>query len=323
MDFAGIKEFTPDSAGKVLDRYIRGQFIERLSMKTIFAILFLLCLAIVDVAAADGTDLGLSAEISSATMPFEGRDTLVLSLSWQGEPFKYVLADLPIPSLENLQVLGSSSTVASSVDSTTGQEVTTRKYSYVLGATDFGTGVIDPMDVTVKNRLTGEDHKLSTGRLTIEIAKPVPLEDKGGISGVMYFAIPLVIFLIGALIFFLVQARRKAAAPVKEEAGQYPEQLEEIRRETIADAKLFYARIYRLLVKYVEQRHGLTLSGSTGEQVIAQISELDSEPDRERIAGWLKLALEKKFNPTAAHDTQAEDTYRQVKIFFEQKQPSQ
>jgi hypothetical protein len=292
-------------------------------MKSKRQILQLLCLVpfiMMTVPTALAQELSLSAEVSSASMPFEGKDTLRLRLSWAGEPYKYVLTDLPMPSLEKLEILGSSSTVASSYDSAASQETSIREYAYILGATDFGTAVIEPLELTLKNRLTGEDHVLSTGRLTVEVAEPKPREKQSNIGSVLLIAALLVVFIVGIVVFMLIRTKRKHQIPEIRTGVQYADSLEEIKRDTVSDAKLFYARVYRLLIKYVEETYRLQFAGLTGEEIIGKIAALEEEPEREKIAAWLRLSLEKKFNPAAGYDAQAEDMYRELKSFFDKKQ---
>ncbi|MDD4050469.1 MAG: hypothetical protein PHR28_01040, partial [candidate division Zixibacteria bacterium] len=58
---------------------------------------------------AHATDISLAAEISRASIAFEEKDTLVVSLTWDGNPFQYQIDDFPIPAMEKFKILGSSS----------------------------------------------------------------------------------------------------------------------------------------------------------------------------------------------------------------------
>lgn len=266
--------------------------------------------------AADG--ISISAEISSASIAFEAKDTLTVSLSWEGEPFLYQIDDFPMPVLEKLEILGSSSSVSSSVDSTIeAGEITTRTFRYILQPTDFGTGVVSPLSLTAKNRVTGEAHDLKTGRLTIEIAKPVPQIDAESGSATLYIILAVVIVVGGAVAFMF--ARRKS--PVEEIPADlgYLESLREIKKETVADKKLFFSRLYRLIMAYLEKELGLEVSGKTGDEVAHILESLEDGPEKANLTLWINQAQKVKYRPDEPLAGEVENTYNAVYQFFESK----
>ncbi len=266
-------------------------------------------------------NISISAEVTGASIPFEGRDTIIVRLAWEGEPFLYQVDDFPMPELEKFKILGSSSSVASSADSVVPSgQATMRTYKYVLEPTDFGTGVIKPLNLTATNRVTEEKHNLQTGRLTVEIARPTPKPDKESlISGIIIFIAAAVIIIVGAAAIIIIRKRKPGAGKEPDVGRRYLEALEEIKKETIADGKLFYSRLYRLLVQYLEKECGAKLSGCTGEEVLREVELLDNESERAKLSGWLDKALKVKFKPEELSSGEIEDTYNAVHKFFESR----
>jgi hypothetical protein len=288
-----------------------------------FSLLVLLLTGLVLPAAGYADDgISISTEISKAAIPYEGRDTLTVSLTWAGEPFLYQIDDFPMPSLEKLQILGSSTSVSSAGDSTVESgTTTTRTYRYVLQPTDYGTGVIESLDITAKNRVSGESHELKTGRLTVEIAKPVPVKPKGGSNlGIIILAIALVmIFGAGFAVFIRIRRKQQEALNVVVD-GHYCEALEAIKKEAVADRKLFYSRAYRLLLNFLEKERSLEVTGKTGEEIVDTVQGIENEEERQQITQWLRQAQKIKYQPESPSPGDVENSYDEIYKFFENKQ---
>jgi len=263
-------------------------------------------------------EISISAEISSASIAFEAKDTLTVRLTWEGEPFLYQVDDFPMPALEKMEILGSSSSVASSADSTLAAgEITTRTFRYILQPNDFGTGVVSPLNLTAKNRVSGEAHELKTGRLTVEIAKPVPKADPQSGHSTLFIILAVVVVAVGTAAFIII--RRKPRAEEAPADLSYLESLKEIKKETISDKKLFYSRLYRLLLAYLEKERGLEVSGKTGAEVGRIIESLEDGPEKANLTLWINLAQKVKYRPEEPSAGDVENTYNAVYQFFENK----
>jgi hypothetical protein len=283
-------------------------------------IMLLAAMVLPTICSADDA-ISISAEISQAAIPFEARDTLTVRLTWAGEPFLYQIDDFPMPSLQKLQILGSSTSVSSAGDSAVESgTMTTRTYRYVLQPTDYGTGVIEPLDITAKNRVSSESQELKTGRLTVEIAKPVPVETTGGRGiGMVILGIALVmIFGAGSAIFIRVRRKQRDSLNVVVD-DHYCEALEAIKKEAVADRKLFYSRVYRLLLNFLEQERSLDVSGKTGEEIIATVQNIENETERQQITQWLRQAQKIKYQPESPSPGDVEKSYDEIHRFLEDK----
>lgn len=265
------------------------------------------------------SDISLSAEISRASIAYDEKDTLVVTLTWVGGPFQYLVDDFPMPTLEKFEILGSSSQVTSRPEPSRPEgEITTRTFRYVLSPTDYGTGIINPLNLTATNRTTNEKQELKTGRLTVEIAKPLPLERKSSSTATIVIAVGAVVILgIAGFILMRGRAARRLAAEAMPQEKPYVDALTDIKKETVADGKLFYSRLYRLLMQFLEKERRLAVSGKTGEEVLLLMERLENEPEKTAVGGWLKRALEMKYRPDPPPPAEIEDTFAAVKRFFE------
>jgi len=99
----------------------------------------------------------------------------------------------------------------------------------------------------------------------------------------------------------------------------YVKSLEEIKKETISDGKLFYSRLYRLLLQYLEKERTLGISGKTGEEILTAVMEIGDEEEKILLMSWLRRALEAKFRPDMPAPAEIEDIYNAVRKFLENK----
>ena len=265
-------------------------------------------------------DISISAEISRSTMAFEEKDTLTVNLIWEGEPFLFQVDSFPMPALEKFEILGSSSSVSTAADTRgPGVEVTTRTFRYILQPIDFGTGIINPLNLTAKNRVTGESHDLKTGRLMVEIAKPIPRpKAESGKTTVISIVLAAAFVAAGAAAA-VVLFRKRRRKPEPQEDRSYLDSLADIKKETVADRKLFYSRVYRLLLSYLEKERGLDVSGKTGEEVIEIVGGLEDDSEKAGMVRWLNEAQKVKYQPNTPSPGDVENSYNALCVFFENK----
>ncbi|MEE9441484.1 MAG: hypothetical protein V3V99_02300 [candidate division Zixibacteria bacterium] len=282
---------------------------------TIFSTIFFVILS----ASAHSGSIGISAEISNGAIAFEQKDTLVIQLTWEGEPSLYQIDNFPIPELDKFQILGSSSTIlATPTDSASNLELTTRKFVYILEPTDYGTGVIHPLSLNATNTVTGEIQPLQTSQLMVEIAKPVPKEESDNTVLLIVIAVVMIIG-IAVIAYFYIKRSKERDAEVRVEDRFYITSMGEIKKDTVADKKLFYSRTYRLLINYLEKELNLEVSSKTGEEIIAKVQELDDSEDKTSLIAWLELLQKEKYSPVSPSPGEVEELYQKIYRFFENK----
>jgi hypothetical protein len=125
------------------------------------------------------------------------------------------------------------------------------------------------------------------------------------------------IILAGGIAVLVVGLRRRARpAPVSRDR-QYLELLDLAKKETLADRKLFYSRLYRLLVQYLEREKKLNLTGKTGEEVVEIVKGQTDWPPMPTMVAWLELTQAVKYRPDPPAPADLEDIYGAVKRFLE------
>ena len=289
-----------------------------MNMKTAITIFVISLLFVAAAVKSQDAEIGISAEVPEASIDFEAKDTLIVKLSWKGEPFLYQIDDFPMPQLDKLQILGSSSSVSSKTDSLNpADEYTTRTLTYVLEPLDYGTGVIQSLTITATNKITKESHQLQTGRLTVEIAKPAPKVDKASISDLTIIILAVIGVGVVVVIVIVVMRRKKPIEASTDTLQYYLGALEAVKKESVADRKLFFSRLYRLLIQYLEKEQGLALSGKTGEEVIAQVHQIENAEIKATIISWLERLQKEKYRPDTPAAGEVEDMYKTVCAFFE------
>lgn len=286
-----------------------------------FLTIAMLAMVIIFATNAAGSAISMSAEISRSSLAFEEKDTLVVRLVWEGETALYQIGDFPLPALEKLKIMGSSSSVTSRRDTASLLETTVRTLQYFLEPTDYGTGVVGSLNLTVTNRATGEKQELKTGRLTVAIAKPKPYEESVSSMKMTWRVLlgAVIVFCGGVLYVFRRRSIRNRRVVGEASESPYLKSLEEIKKETVSDGKLFYSRLYRLLLQYLEKERVLKISGKTGEEILIEVMEMGDEEERTLLMSWLRRALEAKFRPDMPAPTEIEDIYNAVGKFLESK----
>ncbi len=273
---------------------------------------------VLSISGVEAKNIELSAEVSSVAIAFENTDTLTVRLSWQGEPYLYELDAYPTPTLQKLEAAGSATSISSGRNDD-GDEITTRIYTYYLKPIDYGTGVIEPIVITAQNRETGESHTLETGRITVEIDKPIPKPTRTRPQDIIIGILLAVVVLGCGGLIWAVSGPRRREDTEKDTQRPLINELEQIRRETVSEGKQFYSRLYRLLIRYLETEHSLHLAGKTGQEVLEAIAELDDSEEKVKLTSWIEKCQDVKFQPISPTSEQIESTYIAVISFFEQK----
>ena len=80
---------------------------------------------------------------------------------------------------------------------------------------------------------------------------------------------------------------------------------------------MFYSRIYRLLLLYLENEKGLALSGKTGDEVLDAVNRLDDNAERASLIAWLAAAQKVKYQPVAPSTGDVAGMYTTLAKFFE------
>ena len=269
-----------------------NQLLIRLIKSRILAVLMLFSFV-----TASADELSLSAGIDKTDIPFESSVNLSMEIRWQGGIGRYAFEILPLPSAQNLTVLGSTLAVSSRTEA--GQEITTRTFKYTFKPTKAGVGIIEPIVLNYLSLPDSTAGQLTSQRFQVIIAEPIPPPVKSN-SWKYLIGVIVLIAIMAAAIFFVFRWKRSRVpvAPIKTPEELFLEQLAVAKKESQGDRKAFFTRLYKLLNDYLEKKYGLVAAGKATSAVLNEMERIEFPAGgRERISEWLALADKEKYAP--------------------------
>lgn len=242
-----------------------------------------------------GENISLSASLDRSDIPFEETVELKLEIKWQGDITSYAFELIPLPVLEKLKVLGTSSAISSGEED--GAEITTRTFRYSLKPTGSGVGTIEPIVlqcVAMPDSIPGQ---LSTQLMKVNIAKPIPIEKDSGVPIYLYL---MAGFLMIAAVVVVVLKKKKGpdVEPIKSPEENFSNTLADIKANSQSDRTQFFTKLYLALTAYIKLKYNVETSGQTAEVIAVNLGKLEISPDdKEKISGWLIRAEKEKYAP--------------------------
>lgn len=260
--------------------------------------------------------ISLTQSINKTEMAFEDRAVFEISIEWPGQQFAYRFPEPLNPYFDRLKVEKFTSSISS-----VGQgkdEITTKKFIYVLAPTSGGQGKIDPITI---NFLTWPDSsagELVTEQVSIMIAEPKAASKSSNLP--LWIPIIGAILLLGsgAAVFISVSKAKKEKIPLKSPGVTALEELSQLKSEAGTDLKRFQTGVYNILSKFMSSKYRLNVSGHTEEKLdeILANSPL-SEQHRVIVRNWLVQAERDKFRPVESSPGETLRLETELRRFFE------
>lgn len=268
------------------------------------------------VTAANARGISVSQSVDRTETPFESPVTLEVVLRWEGPQSAY-LFDKPLnPTLDRLKVTGFVSSISSS-DSPDG-EVTTKRFTFTLHPTRSGIGSIEPIVISYLSWPDSLPGELMTEPMTVRIAEPLPLEKKTD-GGFPWWpaALPVVVVLV--IVLVVRRGRRRQPTPtIVTPRERFLERLTDLKKEAGSDLKTFQARLYGLLVEFLQSQYGVDFGEETEEELTAAVESTSlSEGRKAALKEWLIAARRDKFRPVVAAPGEAIRLEASIRSFFE------
>jgi len=242
-----------------------------------------------------GENITLSAILDRTDIPFEETVELKLEIKWHGDITSYAFEVIPLPELENLKVLGTSSAISSGFED--GAEITTRTFKYTLKPTASGIGSIEPIVlqcISMPDSIPGE---LSTQLLEVMIAEPIAVEEKSGVAGYLYILIGAL--LISTIVLIIIKMKSKPdVEPVKSPEERFSGTLAQIKADNQSDRKLFFTKLHSALADYIKLKYDIETTGQTAEAISDHLEKLEIPlNEKEKISNWLIRSEKEKYAP--------------------------
>lgn len=249
---------------------------------------------------AQDSEISFSAELSKADIKFEDTTDLNITVKWWGDKSRYIFEAFPLPETQNLQVQGTSTAISSGTEE--GKQYVSRTYKYTFKPTDAGVGAIEPITLKYIEMPDSVPGQLTTQRFQVLIAAPkiVPKEDEST-SNLFYIIGGIILLGAVVVIIIFIRAGNKKPKEIKKSPEEiYLDELAETKKETGTERKLFYSRLYKLLVGYIAEKYEIGTIGRTTQDIAEDLENSDIEIEhKEKLKAWLILADKEKYAPHA------------------------
>jgi len=235
----------------------------------------------------------LSASLEREQFPQNETSTLTVTLKWLGSQDAFEIEPLSPPSMDNLRIISSSSSVETKLDE--GKQVTLRKYEFALRGESQGVATIGRVQVNYRHTETGESSFLETQPIQLEIT---PLTSSRrfnfGLLPLMV-AIAIAAGIIVFLIYRFAVSKRESAAVSAAEVS--PPTLEERLLKELSEiesglgnhpSEEFYGGVRSITLDYLQEKYELTGKASTTADVIAKLEQRELAQE---TSGRLKEVL--------------------------------
>ncbi|MFQ5868488.1 MAG: BatD family protein [Candidatus Zixiibacteriota bacterium] len=236
----------------------------------------------------------LSASLERQQFPQNETTTLTVTLKWVGSQDAFEIELLSPPSVDNLRIISSSSSVETKLDE--GTQVTLRKYEFALRGESQGVATIGGVQVNYRNAQTGESSFLETQPIQLEITPPT--SPKGLKFGVLPLIV--VIAIVGVISIFLINravvSKRQSMAVSTLEVS--PPTLEERLLKELSEiesglgnhpSEEFYGGVRSITLDFLREKLELAGRSSTTADVVA---ELEQKQLPQGVSESLKKVLE-------------------------------
>ncbi len=242
-----------------------------------------------------GENISLSAALDKIDIQFEETVELKLEIKWQGDITSYAFEVIPLPELENLKVLGTSSAISSGVEND--NEITTRTFKYTLKPTGSGIGIINPITLQSISMPDSIPGLLSTQLMKVNIAIPIPVEKESGVQ--IYLYLMIAALMIAAVVIVVLKKRnRPDIEPIKSPEEYFSETLAQIKANSQQDRTQFFTKLHSALANYIKAKFSIETSGQNAEKIVGQIEKLEISANyKEKISGWLIRSEKEKYAP--------------------------
>lgn len=246
-------------------------------------------------------NIELGASVDRQHFPQSETTTLTITLRWLGDQDAFEIEPLSPPSLDNLRMVSSSSSVETKLEE--GRDITLRRYNFVLNGKAEGAATIGRMQVNYRHTVTGQSSFLETQPIQLEVTPPLPeREFRFGFS----LLIIVIAVVLGILVFTgyrLVMSKRERFPTSAPEAP--PPTLEQRLLQQVSDiesgledltSEELHSRARSIALDFLQEKYELPGRSSTTADVAAKIEQKElPQKSRESLKKILLACDEARF----------------------------
>jgi len=228
----------------------------------------------VDSTAAE-SGIKLSAFVDNNKVPLNRTLTLIIRLQWYGNLDRYDVHQFDNPIVENLEIVGTAS--SNKVVNVNNKATAIQDYEYTLKPKNLGMAYIEGIIIKYTDTVLDQDFRLVTNRISVEVTDPVA---EPGEHNPLFLIIGILVLLGVAIIFFVIQKRRKdkAQEEAEPEISLEEKYLEELKNavnfnDTELDVAEAFSALYKLLRRFVAEKFGVPGLEATTAEVITALRE--------------------------------------------------
>lgn len=274
----------------------------------------ILCLILLPLTAGA---VSVSQSVDQTEIPFEGRATLTIRVSWDGSPSALLFEHALRLEADKLKVASFSSRVTSTGSGA--DEVTTKEYTCVLEPTLSGLATVESAAIEYVSRADSLPGVLMTDPVEITIAEPRPQIVESSSNLTIYVTVGVcLVGAVGAILLVVLVRRKRPVADRNTPAESFLEALDAIKSESGNDLKHFQTGLQKHLLTFLSVRYHLNISGRTTEDIVADLPGTGlSESEQAAIAGWLTRAEKEKYIPVEAAPGEVIRLASEIRAVFE------
>lgn len=262
-------------------------------------------------------EITVSQYVDKTEVAYEDSLLFNIELKWTGSQMAYRF-DKPLnPVLENLKISGFSSSVGSIMQN--GEEVTTKKFRYILIPRLPGSAIINPVDISYLSWPDSVAGQLMTEPVSVTIAKPVKKETSENKLPVWILIIAVV--LIAGMLIFVIYVRKNKQKPkeiVLSPKDRFLTELSSLKDSAKNDLKIYQSGLYKLLNEYFKTVYKFEFVEYNEDDFKENMSRTKLTPGQiEQLGRWLEKAHKDKFLPIKATPGEVIRLDSEIREFFE------
>ncbi len=264
--------------------------------------------------------VSLSASIDLKTVPLNRTVLLKIEISWEGNLDQVAIGQVTEPVLSNLDILGT--TASNRVLALASGQRAIKEVAYTLRPKALGMAYVEPVTLSYEDRSSHQVENLKTQRLSVEVVSAVP-EKQAGPPGWTIWLLGGALLVLAAVGLGWIRRRTQDRVPV---AGEPVRLLEESYLEELpanggpqpASTTEGFAKLSRLLRRYLTARYGLPGLEVTTEELVAELPQSGVPEDLvTRCATLLTTADVVKFSGQEVPPAEFQLAYTTVETLLE------
>jgi len=223
----------------------------------------------------------VAARVNRTEVPLNREVELVVELRWSGALDQIEVEEIETPRCKNFEVVGSSS------ESETGEKVAIKRLGFTLKPQELGMGYVEPIQVTFRDKVSGEERVEETQRQSLKVVEAVQDQPRPWLPAILVIAVG-----VGVLTLVLLVWRRRRSRGELEEEEELVETPGERGLRLLAEAsdlriagriREYYDLISRVVRDYLQATYGVAAREQPTADLVAALEAKEVElADRAR-----------------------------------------